>query len=78
MILLSLLGYQSFIEIKVFIFPPRLTGGVLLAAGVAALGGFAVQQLAGAGGLGGVQGLLSQENSGPQIATRCHKLTLFF
>ena len=52
-------------------------GGVLLAAGVAALGGFAVQQLAGAGGLGGVQGLLSQENSGPQIATRCHKLFLF-
>ena len=49
---------------------------MLLAAGVAALGGFAVQQLAGAGGLGGVQGLLSQENSGPQIATRCHTLTL--
>ena len=54
---------------------------MLLAAGVAALGGFAVQQLAGVGGLralaGPVQGLLSQENSGPQIATRCHKLTLF-
>ena len=61
--------------------PTRLLGGVLVAAGVAALGGFAVQQLAGVGGLralaGPVQGLLSQENSGPQIATRCHKLTLF-
>ena len=54
----------------------RLIGGVLLAAGVAALGGLVVQQLAAVGGLGGlgglgqVQGLLSQENSGPQIATR--------
>ena len=51
----------------------RLIGGVLLAAGVAALGGLVVQQLAAVGGLGGlgqVQGLLSQENTGPQIATR--------
>ena len=48
----------------------RLIGGVLLAAGVAALGGLVVQQLASVGGLGQVQGLLSQENSGPQIATR--------
>ena len=57
--------------------PTRLVGGVLLAAGVAALGGFAVQQLAGVGDLRGlaapVQGLLSQENSGPQITTRCQR-----
>ena len=47
---------------------------MLAATGVAALGGLALQQLGGVGGLSsGVQGLLSQENSGPQIATRFQK-----
>ena len=52
----------------------RVSIGMLAATGVAALGGLALQQLGGVGGLSsGVQGLLSQENSGPQIATRFQK-----
>ena len=62
------------IKIHNIIFFSRLLGGVLFTAGIAALGGFALQHLGGIRGLSsGVQGLLSQENSGPQIATRFQK-----
>ena len=55
----------------------RVSIGMLAATGVAALGGLALQQLGGVGGLSsGVQGLLSQESSGPQIATRSKKINV--
>ena len=55
----------------------RVSIGMLAATGVAALGGLALQQLGGVGGLSsGVQGLLSQESSGPQIATRLKKINV--
>ena len=55
----------------------RVSIGMLAATGVAALGGLALQQLGGVGGLSsGVQGLLSQESSGPQIATRLKRKSM--